>query len=238
MSPWISAVIALASLTIGSGLTIIGQLLTDKRAFRRDRIGRREEFRNNNFEVQRVALFQIQETLASLTQQTHMEKVRREVSGEYNYFDTQPNKNIGSSMTQFGEAVENLFNLSREVEQYSQEEFLKRTTKESESALRSSRNLEKLAQEFHAETTKILDARKSFSLELRDSLRTLQINIDRSGSSSVMEAGNHYFFAILKWNDRFVSDGTRDLFNDVIAAEHKLRSSISKALRLGPYDEV
>src|SRR5437868_6401392 len=93
MTSWLPAVFSLASVCVGSLLTIVGQSLSDRRARLKDVEGRKEEFRIKNFETHRTALLEMQEIVIAFSRNVLTEKMRRKTE-EYPVFDEQPMKDV------------------------------------------------------------------------------------------------------------------------------------------------
>jgi hypothetical protein len=67
MTDWATALVPVAALAVGSLLTMLGQSLTDRRAYRREREARYHDFRIRRFEIERDTLLELQDKLLLLT---------------------------------------------------------------------------------------------------------------------------------------------------------------------------
>jgi hypothetical protein len=67
LTDWTTIALSGGSVCIGAGLTMLGQYFSDRRSYVRDREARREQFRITNYEIQRSALLELQETILNLS---------------------------------------------------------------------------------------------------------------------------------------------------------------------------
>ena len=85
MMNWTTFAISIASLVGGGGLTILGQFLSDKRIYKREREGRREGFYLKRFETERDTLIELRDSLyefAALNRKLRGRILQGEVSSD------------------------------------------------------------------------------------------------------------------------------------------------------------
>jgi hypothetical protein len=63
MTSWAASLIPVASLALGSVLTMVGQARSDRRISRRERESRRDEFRIRRYEIERDTLLALQDAV-------------------------------------------------------------------------------------------------------------------------------------------------------------------------------
>lgn len=90
MPAWVNIVLPIATLVLGSLLTMAGQALRDRRMDERDKRARYEGFLAGNFEMHRSAMLEMQEQVKNFFDTFWTEKQRRTNEGFYQYFKDWP----------------------------------------------------------------------------------------------------------------------------------------------------
>jgi hypothetical protein len=81
LTDWVTVALSGGSVCVGAGLTMLGQYLSDRRVWIRDREARREEFRVKNFEIQRDSLLELQEVVIGVADSVRSIVMKAKFSG-------------------------------------------------------------------------------------------------------------------------------------------------------------
>jgi hypothetical protein len=234
---WVDILLPIATLIIGSGLTMAGQALSDRRRETRERRARREQFRVDNFDIHRTAMLEMQEAIRDLTKAITSENVRRRHSGEYEYFEsfrTLPGENLRR-------LVDNLNQMERSTERIKDEQASEDErnafTAEIVKGAREMTELAENAKSYVEGSSRYFEGRWSFYDEFAKSISNLRLCMYRSGSNTVVQYGEEYIQAVAKWNERIVSEGTGELYEQVRKSRARLDRALANALTSGPYDK-
>src|SRR5258708_17876152 len=111
MGDWVNTALPIATLVLGSLLTMAGQALRDRRAAAQEQRARREGFMAGNFEVHRTAMLEMQEIVRNCYLAFMHERRRRNADGFYEYFNKNPMQDYSSEMSAMTRGV--LENLER-----------------------------------------------------------------------------------------------------------------------------
>lgn len=233
---WINILLPIATLVIGSGLTMLGQALSDRRREESERKVRKEQFRIDNFDVHRTALLEMQEAVRDLAIATGEERARRKNSGDYEFFDSFRSKPERNRQ----ELVEHLAWMEREGARLKDGGLSKNEANKiaEEVADRSREVLEvaKNSRTYAEESCRYFDRRWVFHDGLIKSIYKLRLCMYRSGSNTVVQYGEEYVQAIASWNEYLVSEGNDELYGQTRSSRYVLDRVISNALTSGPYD--
>lgn len=237
MTDWPATLIPVGSLVIGSLLTIGGQALADRRTRKREREARAEGFRIQNFEVHREALLKIQPMVTEFGNKVFAERRRREEDGYYSYFDTHSMDEAGASIRSLVNAVTDITARLEGGEKPSEgrvgEEIAKDIDRLGPLANRMlSRNTELLER-----LSSDLEARQPFLDSYVEFVINLRMATYRSGSNSVVNAGQDYIEAILHWDLQITTADSRIGWDRLKKREYDLHRAVSNALTKGPYDK-
>ena len=234
MSQWITTALPIATLALGSALTMAGQALIDRRKEARDRRARREEFQNNNFEMHRSAMLSMQEIARDCFDSVANERVRREGS-EYEYFESRRLKNLKinnapAAMKSVEEVMAEFKDAGFPEDKRAEVSYrlingMLSFTEASEELTRTMADFMRLTQE-----------RFPFLGDLRRFVHQLRLCMYRSGSNSVIYCGEKYIQAVMKWDGYLSSGGAANPYNEVRMARIELDRALSNALTYGPYD--
>jgi hypothetical protein len=231
---WVSIVLPVVTLVVGALLTMAGQALSDRRREASERLARKQEFQNSNFEVHRTALLEMQEILRDSFIAAGAERHRRTYEGYYKFFDARPLKRYTEALPPLDE-VEAL--MSSAVDDALPED--KRQTSQA-----SLREMMEFITFVATETKSMVEAvnehfqsKFPFMDQLVQFMYRLRLTMYRSGSNSVVYCGERYIKALAKWDKHLVSRGEDDLFKELQASQYELNRAISNALKSGPYDK-
>lgn len=235
MSDWVHIVLPIATLVLGSLLTMAGQALRDRRMDERERRARREVFLAGNFEMHRSAMLEMQELVRDFYDAFYKEKQRRIEDGFYRYMEARPLREIrermGHGVTSIEEMTNAIKNASSDAERKelinSLTEDLKASAKEAEQARDE---IEKMGT--------VMASLYPFWEDYTRFAGKLRICMYRSGSNSVVNSSEALIDAIYKWNEYYGSDGSQDELTDQVrTARYELNRALSNALKFGPYDQ-
>ena len=235
MSDWVHIVLPIATLVLGSLLTMAGQAIRDRRMDERDRRARREGFLATNFEIHRSAMLEMQELVRDFYDAFFREKQRRETDGFYRYIESWPlgeiQKKIIYSVASAQEMTDAIINAPSDAERI---ELINSLTREAEAA-------QEKAEETRIEIGKmsnVLSGLYPFWKEFAQFVGKLRICMYRSGSNSVVNSGEAFIDAIYGWCDYYRSDRSQDeLTEKVRTTRYELNRALSNALKYGPYDK-
>lgn len=234
---WLSTMVPAASVVVGAAITMMGQALGDRRAWRRERDARREDFRAKNFEMHRDALMRLQEMSLGFTEKIWDEKKRRELEGDYAFWDSAPAKSA------FGR-VAAMYNLTQIIRQSTSD--LERAGSRAQvrnivnELLRTSKSAVTAAREVAADNRRMASAmmkRTDFVRELDVLGQNYRVYAYRAGSVDVIEAANAHLAALHEWSSRLVSEGADELLKAALSARDDLLVAIGRALKKGPFEE-
>lgn len=233
---WINILLPIATLVIGSGLTMLGQALSDRRREASERKVRKEQFRIGNFDVHRTALLEMQDAVRDMAIAIGKERARRQHSGDYEFFDSfhsKPEHNrqklVGhlAWMEREGARLKN-GGLSKNEANRIATELADRSREIFEVAKDSRSYVEEYGRYFNG--------RGAFHDEFIKSIYKLRLCMYRSGSNTVVQYGDEYIQAIASWNEYLISEGNGELYEQMRDSRYVLDRAISNALTSGPYD--
>jgi hypothetical protein len=233
---WVNILLPIATLIIGSALTMAGQALSDRRREASERRARREQFRVANFDMHRTAMLEMQEVARDLASAVISESLRRKQSGDYDFFDSYGAKTkenylaFGtylSWMEQVQERTRSVGIPEGERDAFTAE-VLERASEVTEVAKESKSHAEALG--------KRLEERSPFQEEFVKFMKTMRLCMYRSGSNTVVRYGEEYIQAVAAWNGHLVSKGEGELHEQLRKSGARLNRALANALTSGPYD--
>jgi hypothetical protein len=235
MSDWVHIVLPIATLVLGSLLTMAGQALRDRRMEERDRRARREGFLASNFEMHRSAMLKMQELVRDFYDAFYKEKQRRINDGFYQYMEAGPLRGIrekmGHSVTLSEQMTNAIVDASSDAER---KELINSFTKDLKAATKEA---ERVRDEIDKMGT-VMASLYPFWEEYVRFAGKLRICMYRSGSNSVVYFSEALIDAIYKWNEYYGSDGSQDELTDQLrTARYELNRALANALKFGPYDK-
>jgi hypothetical protein len=233
---WLNILLPIATLIIGSVLTMLNQSLSDRRREASERRARREQFRTSNFDMHRTAMLEMQEMVRDLTGAVISERSRRDRSGDCEYFDSfrarsrEPYRRLIDNWDWMERAAARIKNegASEDERKEFAKEINKRASEVAEAAAESKSYAEKV--------NNYLDWRWPFNEEFIKYIRNLRLCMLRSGSNTVVQCGEEYIQAVAKWNEHIGSKGSGELYEQVVKSRARLDRALSNALTSGPYD--
>jgi hypothetical protein len=232
----VNVLLPIATLIIGSGLTMLGQFISDRRREDSERRARREQFRADNFDMHRTAMLEMQQMAHDLASAVIREQGRRKRSGDYEYFDSfhakslVPYLRLADNWDWLGKTAERIKNEGAQEDERKAfaEEIIKRARETSEVAAD--------AKSYAEGIKRYLDWRWPFNDEFIKTIRGLRLNMLRSGSNNVVRYGEEYIQAVAKWNGHLSSKDASELYDQVRKSRARLDRVLSNALTSGPYD--
>jgi hypothetical protein len=257
MPAWVNIVLPIATLVLGSLLTMAGQALRDRRMDERDKRARYEGFLAGNFEMHRSAMLEMQEQVKNFFDTFWTEKQRRTNEGFYQYFKDWPlgelikkeartvvsveemtDAIIGTTPISVKEISDAIINASSDTERCELENaltnVLKAATKEvgekTERRLEEAKRMLEEAEMVREETenlSTVLASLYPFWNEYAQFAGKLQVNMYRSGSNSVVKSGEAFIDAIHKWNEYYRADGSQSGFTEQVQTA---RHELNRAL--------
>lgn len=235
MSDWIHIVLPIATLVLGSLLTMAGQALRDRRMEERDRRARREGFLTNNFDMHRSAMLEMQELVRDFYDAFHKEKRRRIYGGFYRYMEAQPlretRERMGHSFASVDKMTNAIVNASSDAER---KELINSFDKDVRIATQEVGQ----ARDEIDRMAAVMAGLYPFWEEYVRFADKLRICMNRSGSNSVVNSGEALIRAIYEWTEYYRSDGTQDELTDQVrTARYELNRALANALKFGPYDK-
>ena len=232
MADWVNVALPIASLIVGSLLTMANQALTDRRVTDREERARRDQFKTANFEMHRTAMLEMQEIVRDCYDALVKESQRRATSGDYEYFDSRPWKAVQTheawQIIDYFKSVSNLNEMSKDERSAFLDEL---ATK-----IRITDDFTKESLKLVENSSKIFERRFPFWEEFTAFIRELRLRMYRSGSNSVVNSGENFIQAVAKWNEHLATAGTKELFEQVRASRYELDRALSNSLKLGPYE--
>jgi hypothetical protein len=232
---WVNIVLPIVTLIVGSGLTLLGQALGDRRKEASDIRARKEQFKIGNFEMHRAAMLELQEIVRDLANALIAEEIRRMDSDEREFFET--SRSVPrDQMSVLNEHLEWLNGVNVPVKGASEEE--KRAFTEGV-RMRSSQFAEvsEKMTDYVGESRKYFEERGPFYDEMVKFINNMRLRMYRSGSNTVVRYGEEYIQAVAKWNDLLVSEGSDELLEEAREARFRLDRALSNALTYGPFDK-
>jgi hypothetical protein len=236
MSDWVNTALPIATLVLGSVLTMAGQALRDRRTAGREERARREGFMASNFEVHRSAILEMQEISKDFYQAFLTEKQRRKGEGFYDYFDKRFRRLSDSNASSA---------------------FNPLPMQESMEAIRSASSDAQRAEALN-EFKQVLESRNRELYEVKEDLDEMRVNMEslfpfwrqfpelvyklrlcmyRSGSNSVVYSGEAFIQAVFKWNEVYSTGGSLNELAERVRQSHsELDRALANALKFGPYD--
>jgi hypothetical protein len=236
MPQWVNTLLPIVTLVAGALLTMAGQALSDRRKQTSERLARKQEFQNSNFEVHRTALLDMQEVLRDSFIAVGAERSRRMLVGDYKFFTARPLENFRGREDLFDTGgIEALTSSVVDGSLSDDERKASWTTLEEKmevimGAAADAKSIFQAAAERFEGHFEFMDSLVQFIYHLR-------LGMYRSGSNSVVYCGERYIRAMAKWNDNLVTDGEHDLYEAVRISQYELNRAISNALKSGPYDK-
>lgn len=234
---WVNILLPIATLIIGSVLTMLGQALSDRRREAGEERARKEQFRVGNFDIHRTAMLDMQELLRAFGDAVTAESIRRRQSGEYEYFDVfrvkpeEHRQRIAVFMDWQKETSERIRN--GEITEDKREEF-------NAEVVRKMREVVEVAEESMSdakESGRYIEARWPFFDELVKAAGEMRLRMQRSGSNSVVWCGEEYIQTVFKWSECLASAGVAERYDQVRKSRVRLDRALSNALTFGPYDK-
>lgn len=186
--------------------------------------------------MHRTAMLEMQEAIRDLTISIGSESVRRRQSGEYEFFDSFRAK-PGEYSRRFAEHLDWMQRMGERINNERLPEG-ERYALGAEVAKRS-REIAEVAEDtrsYAEESGRYFDERWVFYDEFVKSIYKLRLCMYRSGSNTVVRCGEEYIRAVAKWNERIVSEGTGELYEQVRKSRARLDRALANALTSGPYD--
>lgn len=233
VTDWTNTLLPIGTLVLGSLLTIAGQTLRDRRLAKNEKLARRESFRVANFEMHRDAMLKMQELARDCYDAFFKEKTRREVDGDYQYFDKNPLRNAYEGVNARIAAWKNIeLQEPEKLSKRQRTEYIREIMGCAEAMTEES---EKTARTFK-ESYSVIEKRYAFWDQYVDFIYQLRMCMYRSGSNSVVRRGEEFIDTIYTWNTILGSAGTDELANKVRTARYELDRALSNALTFGPYD--
>jgi hypothetical protein len=234
---WINILLPIVTLVIGSGLTMLGQAISDRRREASERRVRKEQFRVSNFDVHRTAMLEMQETIQDLTIAIGAENIRRRHSGEYEFFDSFHSK----PEQQYRKLAEHMDWMERAGARLKDGGLPKSEANElAAEIVEKSREIAEVAEDsksYVEESGRYFDGRWAFYDEFVKFIYKLRLCMYRSGSNTVVQYGEAYIQAVATWNERIVSEGIDELYERIHKSRNVLDRALSNALTSGPYDK-
>lgn len=232
MSDWPTVVNTVVSLMAGGGIAIAGQSLADRRAQRREREARREDFRVKNFTTQREALMRVQDIAATISAELSAEYSRQAEAGVF--FTPGTPEDMGRQLSRIDELFRQIGPLDEEIS----------GTKSAEEKAALEGEAEKIATNVFAITTDLtakvqrmdVVVKKEvefFQVKLNPLIREFENNVIRTGSPSVAAAARDYLEAVKEYNYGFDPHIRR--VERGRAARDKLQITVGEALSAGPF---
>ncbi|MGW2309312.1 hypothetical protein [Actinomadura luteofluorescens] len=235
MSTLTTTLLPIATLGLGAALTMIGQSLTDRRVYRREKEARKEQFRAQNFEIHRTALLDLQEKISDLSSRTQVERLRRKTDDAERYLQGYPFKNLRAQMEEVHVAIDKVNELASRRAELSEEDFRGQINELVANCVNINKVQLDASREFFEKSKMMVDNREQYYADLLDYIRAIRLGMYRSGANSVVVAGQEYLSALGKWNDAFGDN--EKAYSAMVAAECGLQRAISNRLTSGPYDE-
>jgi len=234
MPVWVSIVLPIGTLVLGSVLTMAQQARSDRRADERARRARREEFLTGNFDTHRSSMLDMQELVRDLFSAYQAEKQRRVKDGFYQYMNDFPVRD--SSVKVFRRADMILKGMDA-VKNASSDEERDALVEASMGELQVAKNeLAGLMDDLHAMNA-VLETKYAFWTEFVHFMPKLRLCMLRSGSNSVLYSGEAFIHAIFKWSEYNQLDNReKDFAEQVRVAYSAVNRALSNALTFGPYD--
>jgi len=236
MTDWANAALPVATLILGSVLTMAGQALGDRRTATRERRARREAFRASNFEMHRAAMLEMQETVRECYQAFLDEKQRREEEGFYKYFERGlPFRRLNEDRSSML-AADNTEELMEAIRAASSDEERHGLM---QAAIQSAEERTKTAERDRTEMMKLertMEPLYPFWKRYVEFIHKLRLSMYRSGSNSVVNCGEAFIRAIYPWNDCYASARMDELVEQVRKSRYELDRALANALAFGPYD--
>lgn len=235
---WVNILLPIATLIIGSGLTMLGQAISDRRKDAGEERARKQQFRVENFsDVHRTAILEMQELVRAFADTVTAESIRREQSGEYEYFDVfrvkpdRQHQQIAAFVGWQEQASEQIRN--GEITEDKQDEF-------SAEIVQKMREMVQIAEESIAdarESAKYIEGRWPFFDELVKAAEDIRLRMRRSGSNVVVRCGEEYIQAVFQWNELLATADVAERYAQVRKSRIRLDRVLSNALTSGPYDK-
>jgi hypothetical protein len=234
VSEWVTVVLPIGTLALGSVLTMTGQAFNDRRANERERRARREGFLAGNFEMHRAAMLEMQELMRDLYDSYLTEKNRRMNDGFYEYMKEFPLRNATSKL--FQDSISIMEDLEAIKDAPSDEER-KVLALASAARLKTARKeMEKYKDEL-VNLGGVLETLYPFWGELKEFITKLRLCGFRSGSNSVLFSSENLIEAVFKWSEYYqLNAHQEDLSSRVVIAYQEANRALSNALTFGPYD--
>ena len=233
MSDWVQIFLPIATLVLGSLLTIAGQVLRDRRMEEKEQRARREAFLASNFEMHRSAMLEMQELVRDFYDAFFKEKQRRTNEGFYQYFEAGPLRGIPEKMVHDAALIEEKTNAMKNASSDAErKELIDSLIADAGAAVKEA---EQARDEIQKSAT-FLATLYPFWKEYARYVSKLRLCMHRSGSNSVVKAGEALIDAIYKWNEYYRSDRSQDELADrVRTARYELNWALANALKFGPY---
>lgn len=234
MPVWVSIVLPIGTLVLGSVLTMAQQARSDRRADERAKRARRAEFLTSNFDTHRSAMLDMQELVRDIFAAYQAEKQRRVKDGFYQYMKDFPFRD--SAVKVFRRAGTVLKDMDA-VKNASSDEERDALVEASMGELKVAKNeLAGLTDDFHAMIA-VLETKYPFWTEFMQFIPKLRLCMFRSGSNSVLYSGEAFIHAVFKWSEyNQLNDREKDLAEQVQVAYSTVNRALSNALTFGPYD--
>lgn len=232
MTDWPTIVNTLVSLTAGGGIAIAGQSLADRRADRREREARREDYRISTFTAQREALMKVQDIAASISGELSAERSRQDKTGERFAPDTR--ETINRKMSEIAALAHQLVPVAEQANSAKSKEEEDQLKDETERLSANTLAMaEGLVDEFEAMGQIVKKEIEFFRAKLNPLIRELENNVIRAASPSVAAAVRDYLDAVREYNYGFDTDIAR--MQRERAARDRLQVSVGEALKAGPF---
>jgi hypothetical protein len=231
---WVSIVLPVVTLVVGALLTMAGQALSDRRREASERLARKQEFQNSNFEMHRTALLEMQEVLRDSFIAAGAERSRRKYEGYYEFFDTRPFKDYAGALPPLDE-LEGLVSSAVDTTLPENERQISWASLRERMEFITSVATE--AKSMAVAVSEQFEGKFPFVDQLIQFIYCLRLAMYRSGSNSVVYCGERYIKALGKWDEYLVSGGEDGLWEELRVSQYELNRAISNALKSGPYDK-
>jgi hypothetical protein len=232
VTEWPTIANTLISLIAGGGIAIAGQALADRRAGRREREARREDYKISSFAAQREALMKVQDIAARISGELSAEHSRQDKTGER--FAPKTPETIDRQLSEIDALFRQLVPVAEQtniVKSKEEEGSLEGEAERiSANALGVTMNL---VGDFKAMERIVKKQVEFLSFKLNPLIRELENNVIRAASPPVATAAREYLEAARDYNYGFDPDVTR--FKREQAARDRLQISVGEALKAGPF---
>jgi hypothetical protein len=235
MVDWIDTALPIATLILGSGLTMAGQALRDRRAESRERAARREGFMVANFEVHRSGILEMQRLVQDCHRAWQSEDQRRNADGFYAYFADGPEVESGAEALrkmrlQLAEVSERLKSVGAGGDR---EEALAALDKFHQDAPAIMEATKRILDEDNARISGLFP----FWQEFAEFIYEIRLCMMRSGNNNVIAAGED-IAATFKWSETYGGlDAVRGTRQRVLSSHARVGQALADALKYGPYDQ-